>query len=159
MIFGTIQKTTLKSPVRFNETCLYGIQDIGNGWIISYVTGRVTFTNNGGGRSSVLPFERYVSQVWIVVPFLFLIAIYYLAESSQFLKFCTYAVAPSLHCTSKTIVKINRWFVANKLFINYIKTKYMVFHRSNKLVSTVLPPIYIYNVSISKVHLLKLLVT
>ena len=37
------------------------------------------------------------------------------------------------------LTKINRWFVVNKLIIIESYTIFIVFHRSNKLVTTVLP--------------------
>ena len=43
-------------------------------------------------------------------------------------------------------------FVANQLIINESRTKYIVFHRSNKLVPAVLPPVYINIASIKRLY-------
>ena len=90
-----------------------------------------------------------------------------LVQHSRFTGYM-YADVTSLLCSSKNIYKligkvnselgrINSWFVANQQNMNESKTKFMVFHRSNKLVPTVLAPICINNVSINRVYLFKLL--
>ena len=55
------------------------------------------------------------------------------------------------------LYKIYSWFVTNQLIINESIMKFMVFHRSNKLVLTVLPPIYINNASTNSVYSFKFL--
>ena len=55
------------------------------------------------------------------------------------------------------LVKVNRWFDANQLIINESKTKFMVFYRNNKLVPTVLRPIYIHIAFIGRVYPFKTL--
>ena len=116
----------------------------------------------------MLSIERGLPRGRILDPLLFLVFIKDLCNSSQFLKLCMYAEDTRLLCSSKNIheligkvnieiVKNNRLFVANQLFVNESKTKFMVFHRSNMLVPTVLPPIYINNTSINRVLSLKFL--
>ena len=101
-------------------------------------------------------------------PLLFLILINELCNSSQFLKFCMHADDTSLFCSSKNFYeligkinveldKLNTWLVANQLIINESKTNFMVFHLSNKLVPTLLPPIYINNASINRLYSFKFL--
>ena len=52
----------------------------------------------------------------------------------------------------RMILVKRRCFVVNQLIINEIKTKFMVFHRRNKLVTTVLPSIHINNSSINRFY-------
>ena len=52
-------------------------------------------------------------------------------------------------------IKFNRWFVANQLIINEMKTKFMSLYRNNKIVSIVLPPICKYIASINRENLFK----
>ena len=79
-----------------------------------------------------------------------------------------YADDRSLLCSSKNKheligkvhieqVKINRWLVVNQLIITESKTKFMVFHRNNKQVSTVLHPIYINIASTNREYSFKFL--
>ena len=79
-----------------------------------------------------------------------------------------YADDTSLLCSSKNIYenigklkielgKIKGWLVAKQLILNESKNKFVVFHRSIKLVRTVLPPIYINKASDNGVYSLKFL--
>ena len=126
---------------------LYGIGDIENYWIRNYLTSRVQFTNIGISCSSVLPIERGVPQCSILAPLLFLIFMSHICTSSHFFKFCMHADDKSLLCSSKNTYKLigelnidygsfNCWFVAKQLILNESKTKFMVFHQSNKLHSS-----------------------
>ena len=85
---------------------LYGVRDIENDWIRSYLTGRVQLTNIGDSFSSVLSIERGVPQVRISGPLFFLIFINHLCISSQVLKICMYAHDTSLLCSSKTYTNL-----------------------------------------------------
>ena len=53
------------------------------------------------------------------------------------------------------MIKINHWFVANRLIINQSKTEFMVFHRNNKIIPTVIPSICINSSYINKVYSFK----
>ena len=75
----------------FRKLHLYGIRDNENGWIRSYFTAKVQFTNIGDNCSSVLPIERGVPQFTILGPRLLLIFLKDLCKSSQFLEFYRYA--------------------------------------------------------------------
>ena len=85
---------------------LYWIWYIGNYWIRSYLTGRVKFTNIDDSCSSVLSIERGGNQGRVLVPFLFLIFIYDLCKSSEFLNFYFYADESRLLCSSKNIYEL-----------------------------------------------------
>ena len=115
------------------------------------------------------PSEKFVPQVYIFGPLIFLNFMSDLCSSSQFLKLCKYAEDTGILCSSKNLYeligkvnvnsgKINIWFVANQLIIiNERKLKSMVFHRSNKLNQNVFPPIDIDNASINSADLFKFL--
>ena len=131
---------------------LYGVRDTENDCSRSFLTVGVQFSNNGDRCLSRFSIERGVHLGSIFVSLIFLVFTNDLYNSSQFIKFRMHADDTSILCSSKNVYKptvkvyiewgkINSWFVANQLIKNESKTKFIVFHRCNKLVPTFLPPI------------------
>ena len=143
---------------------LYGLRDNKMVWITRYLAGRLQFNNIGDSCSTVPRIERGIPQGRFLGPLLFLIFLNDLCKWSQTLKLCIYADDTSLLDSQKKnmyelidrqsigLIKISHWFVANQLSFNESKTKFMVYHRSNKLNLTVPAPIRIGNASINRVY-------
>ena len=117
--------------------------------------------------SSALPYERGVLQGRILYPFPFLVFMNDLCKSSEFFFNFSCMLMTLVHPIHKKniyelikrlcikMIKINHWFVANRLIINQSKTKFMVFHRNNKIVPTVIPSICNNSSYINKVYSFK----
>ena len=101
----------VKRSYLLRNLCLYGVRDLENYWIWSYLTDRVKFTNIGDSCSSVPSNERGVPQGSIFSPLLFLIFIYDLCKSSHHQK----NIYELIGKVNIELGKNNIWFVANQL--------------------------------------------
>ena len=114
-------------------------------WFKSYLSERLQFTviNDVSSRESKI--SCGVPQGSVLGPLLFLIYINDIASANQDLRIRLFADDSNLFVSHKDlatlfiiannqILRLNEWFLANKLSINLDKTNYMIFKPSNKLI-------------------------
>ena len=85
---------------------LYGIRDVEDDWIKSFLIGRVQFSNIGDSCSYVLSIEGGVPQGRLFSPLLFLIFENDLYNLSQFLNFLCMLMTPVFSVHQKTYTKL-----------------------------------------------------
>ena len=124
----------------------YGVRGFVHDWLRSYLTNRKQFVNCNNSNSSMRTLTHDVPQGSILGPFLFLIMINDLPNTSDRLKFNLFADDSTISCnfdstdlvTTSVVVNselehIYHWLCSNKIKINIGKTKYMLFSYTNKL--------------------------
>ena len=158
---------TVDHAILFKKLENYGIENVYSKWFQSYLTGRKQIVTGGKTLRSV---SIGVPQGSILGPLLFLLYINDIANSSNILKFILFADDTTIFHSHKNIhevfqviktelPKVQEWLNANKLSLNTIKTKYMLFHKPNMAddLPLRLPKIHVNNAEIEKVTSFKFL--
>ena len=144
---------TLNHDILLEKLCYYGIQNTELKLFKSYLSERQQFVDIEGTKSSTLSLSTGVPQGSILGPLLFIIymndmsvasslfkAILYADDSTLCSTLCSFnsmynmdegTVTKSLHINME-LSKISDWLKLNKLSLNASKSKYMVFHTSQK---------------------------
>ena len=162
---------TLDHKVLLTKLHYYGIRDITLNWFRSYLTKRTQYVDCNGVSSSVREIETGVPQGSILGPLLFIIYMNDIHTVSDNLNFILYADDTTLSspmCSftrgcndnieqistsiNSELNKIADWLVVNKLSLNVQKTKFMIFHyRQRVITENDIPCLVINNTLIERV--------
>ena len=140
--FDTIDHTILIEKLR-----IYGVLNNRLRWFQSYLSDRQQFVEINGVSSNTLPIRTGVPQGSILGPLLFIIYMNDVSSSTNFFHFIIYADDTNLISSITTpgaslrrysavtnweLDKIRVWLAVNKLSLNVLKTKFLVFRTKNK---------------------------
>ena len=118
----------------------YGIRGLALNWFESYLSDRLQYTNVNNCNSPLAPVTHGVPQGSILGPLLFLLFINDLPTANDFFEPTLFADDSTLTCafdnSNETLIKhkleselniIHQWLSANKIQVNYSKSKFMIF--------------------------------
>ena len=150
---------TLNYDILMSKLEYYGITGKENELLRSYLTGRSQYVEVNGPKSSHLQISTGIPQGSVLGPLLFLIYINDLPNASNIFDMLMYADDTTLFCNmtdtitvdviNEELSKICDWLGANKLSLNIVKTKYMLYHSINKRV--IYPKLKINNNNIDRI--------
>ena len=164
--FDTLDHNVLLSKLEY-----YGIRDTELNWFKSYLTKHTQYVDCNGIASSIREIETGVPQGSILGPLLFIIYMNDIHTVSDNLNFILYADDTTLSspmcsftrgCNGNidivsTLInsewnKIADWLAVNKLSLNVQKTKFMIFHyRQRVITENDIPCLMINNTQIERV--------
>ena len=155
--FDCLSHSILLDKLRF-----YGINEMAYNLMKNYLENRKQFVQFDSCSSKMKSIDKGVPQGSILGPLLFLIYINDIPNSSNILNFLMYADDTTLHCSLEDIEDDNKefrinqelqhvqdWLKVNRLALNVKKTKYMMFHKHNKIVEHL--DLHVNNNAIEKV--------
>ena len=145
--FDTVNHSILLSKLSY-----YGIQNAHMNWFKSYLSKRKQRVFINGVASTTTHISSGVPQGSILGPLLFFIYINDFPQASHFFSMRLFADDTSLTASDISIdellLQINlelpsiyKWLCANKLTLNFKKTKYIVFQPRQKINYNLLPPL------------------
>ena len=145
---------TLNHSILLTKRKYYGMKDTPMDWFKSYLTHRHQYVEYDGIPSSTREIKTGVPQGSILGPLLFIIYMNYILNVSANLKFILYAddttiTSPLCSFThggnddiglltaliNLELRKISDWLAVNKLSLNVQKTKFLIFHNYQKVIS------------------------
>ena len=159
--FDCVSHSILLDQIKY-----YGISDSLHSWITSYLKNRKQYVYFNGSKSSETCPNIGVPQGSILGPLLFLIYINDINHALISGKLSLFADDANFYKSSKDYIQLirtvnsnlkllSKWFRANKLSLNYIKTEAMMFSR--KIIYFPIPPVIIDNIPIPYSYYFKFL--
>ena len=160
--FDTLDHQILLSKLKY-----YGVRGSALNWFSSYLTDRSQYVSFDGVDSKMYPLSTGVPQGSVLGPLLFLIYMNDVSEASD--KFhsilfaddttlteplCTFDLLATRNKFDKKnlsdninleLQKIYDWLCVNKLSLNIGKTKFMIFHYTQRNISKFIPDLHINN--------------
>ena len=141
--FDTIDHIILIDKLKY-----YGVHGTNLNLFSSYLENRKQYTEIDNINSNMLSITTGVPQGSILGPLLFIIYINDFAQASKVFNFLIYADDTTLSSTlnvfsdnthdqhlesliNEELVKINDWLKINKLSLNVVKSKFMIFQKKN----------------------------
>ena len=160
---------TLDHRILIRKLQYYGVQGVALNWFQNYLENRMQYVEVNGHKSSCLPLTTGVPQGSILGPLLFLIYMNDIPNSSDIFNFLLFADDTSLKSYLDTknanfslsqtssiinqeLQKVHDWLAVNKLSLNVKKTKFMVFHTSQKDIKDYIPKLKIGGGDIERVE-------
>ena len=159
--FDCVSHTILLEKLKF-----YGIRGKAHDWIAKYLSNRANYVSYGGKTSEQKINPIGVPQGSILGPLLFLIYINDLNQAINSGNLSLFADDANFYKSSdncfelirdvnRDVRKLSKWFIANRLSLNNIKTEAMVFSR--KTIYFPLPPVVISDIPIPYSFIFKFL--
>ena len=154
---------TLNHQILLKKLNYYGITGTALQWFSSYLNGRKQYVELDGTSSDLLPLSTGVPQGSILGPLLSLIYMNDIPSPTNFFRFILYAdgttLITTINITSTGPLNINGqltnvydWLVVSKLSFNIKKTKYILFHASNKNINNLVAEPKINDICIKRVN-------
>ena len=145
---------TIDHHILLEKLYLYGIRGLPLQWFKSYLSDRKQYVVVDGVESTQLDVTIGVPQGSVLGPLLFLIYVNDIIHCSNILKFSLFADDTVVLYSHKNVTELvsivnnelkilNDWFKCNKLFLNFKKTKYILFHSKRKRLPLNVNPIKI----------------
>ena len=147
--FDTLDHTKLLTILHY-----YGVRDTALNWFKSYLFKRTQYVECNGSSSSIREIETGVPQGSIQGPLLLMIYMNDIHTVSDNLNFILYADDTTLSCPmcsftrecngdielvsiliNSELDKIADWLAVNKLSLNVQKTKFMIFHYRQRIIT------------------------
>ena len=126
----------------------YGVEGVAHDLLKNYLENRKQFVQLNDHSSELKCVLNGVPQGSILGPLLFLIYINDIPNSSNVFNFLLYADDTTLFCNledidsdykeftlNQELQHVHEWLLANGLQLNVKKTKYMLFHKQNKIIN------------------------
>ena len=134
---------TIDHCILFDKLQHYGIRGVPLDWFKSYFNERQQFVVYNDISSQKIPINCGVPQGSILGPLLFLLYINDICNASDILHYVLFADDTNLFYSHKNLsflidqvnhelLKLSDWFAANRLSINFEKTKFMIFRPKQK---------------------------
>ena len=164
-VFMDLKKAfdTLNHTILLRKLEIYGIRGVVQNWLADYLTNRTQYVNINGICSDKRLTTCGVPQGSVLGPTLFLLNINDICNVSKIFNIILFADDTNLFHTgldiktmcqtiSYELSEINKWFQANKLSLNVLKTNYIIFGKRRKLNEN-------YNICIDDISLDRTFVT
>ena len=162
---------TLDHSILLNKLEYYGVKGNASQWFSSYLTARYQYVDMEGVRSEISYIKTGVPQGSILGPFLFILYVNDMHTISEKFTFITYADDTTLtgplvslsfdqehtidsisRGIDNEMKKVTDWLAVNKLSLNVSKTKYTLFHFSQRTLRDCdIPKIRINEIDIERV--------